>query len=112
MVNRCAITVQAKQAFLDWLRSLPDPVSVEMTLELINNEPHVYLLPEYEDANEQDKLLRQFFDIVFEMELDGWWTVEGDWPQNRNLKMFSKWFDIEFHSVVEDLVDAPLIDDE
>ena len=40
----------------------------------------------------------------------GWWTEPNDWPQNnRNLTLFKKWFDYEFHSMVFDLVDGPLL---
>ena len=112
MINRSAITVRAKQPFLDWLRNLPDPVDPEFTLDRVNCEPHVYLLPEYEMINEQEQLLEQFYDIVFELELEGWWTDETDWPSHRDLEMFKQWFDVEFQSMIQDLTDEPLIDDE
>jgi len=83
----------------------------DMTLERINDEPQVYLLPVYELDEEQEELLEHIHDILFEIELDGWWTEEADWPQNRDLQTFKDWFSVEFHSVVEDLVDAPLIDE-
>ena len=112
MINRCAITVRARESFLDWLNALPDPVSGDTTLEEVNSELHVYLLPDYGYDDEREGLLAQFHDIIFERELDGWWTDETDWPQERNLEMFTQWFDVEFHSIVEDLVDAPLIDED
>ena len=111
MINRSAITVRAKQPFLKWLRSLPDPVESDMRLEEVNDESHVYLLPEYGMINEQEQLIKQFFDLVFESELEGWWTNENDWPSPRDMKMFKQWFDIEFHSMIQDLTDEPLIDD-
>ncbi len=51
------------------------------------------------------------YDLIFEEELASWWTVRKDWPLQRNLETFKKWFDIEFHSVVIDIFDAPLEDD-
>jgi hypothetical protein len=57
-------------------------------------------------------VLRLVFAGVFENELYGWHTVESDWPQNRTLETFRQWFRIEFHTIVEDLVDGPLLDDE
>jgi hypothetical protein len=111
MINRSAIVVRAKQPFLDWLLNLPDPVGPDMTLDLVNHEPHVYLLPEYGFGHERDELIDQFYDIVFETELAGWWTEEQGWPSNRTVEMFKQWFDVQFHSAVEDLVDAPLLDE-
>ena len=112
MLNRSAITVRAKQPFLDWLRQLPDPLESNTTLENINDDSTVYLLPELVMVSDKPVLLMQSYDLIFEMELESWWEDENDWPPDRTLEMFNKWFDLEFHSVIEDLVDGPLIDEE
>lgn len=110
MINRCAVTVRAKQPFMDWLHGLPD--MLDMTLELVNQECSIYLLPEIDDLSEQEALLEDFIDFIFEEELSGWWTGDQDWPQVRNMEVFSAWFNVEFHSVVHDLVeDEPLVDE-
>ena len=112
MLNRSAITVWAKKPLLDWMKQLPDPVDPDTTLEKINQDPSIYLLPEYEFDYEEEDLLEQSYDIIFEMELEGWWENEAGWPKNRDFEMFRKWFDIGFHSIIEDLVDEPLLDDD
>jgi len=109
MINRCAVTIRALEPFLVWLHSLPD--YEDMTLNEVNQETTVYLLPVYEDEAEKDALLDQYYDLLFDEELAGWWMNEDDWPKKRNLEMFNLWFDIEFHSVVVDLEDAPLRDE-
>ncbi len=109
MINRCAVTIRAKEPVLAWLHSLPD--YDDMTLNEVNQETTVYLLPVYEDDAEKDGLLDQYYDLLFDEELAGWWMNEDDWPKNRNLKMFNLWFGVEFHSVVVDLEEAPLKDD-
>ena len=48
MINRCILIVKAKQPFLLWLQSLPDPAN--LTLQQINEDSTAYLLPAYEDA--------------------------------------------------------------
>jgi hypothetical protein len=45
MVNRSALTVKVRQPFIEWLGSLPD--SAETTLEKVNHDSSIYLLPEY-----------------------------------------------------------------
>ncbi len=112
MLNRSAITVRAKQPFLDWLKQLPDPVEPDTTLENINKDSSVYLLPELAMDCDKKELLEQSWDIIFEMELEGWWEDESGLPQERDLDMFKKWFNIEFQPVIEDLVDENLIDDD
>jgi hypothetical protein len=110
MLNRCILIVKAKQPFQLWLQSLPDPT--DLTLDEINQDSTAYLLPEYEDDAKRKGILRRYFDLIFEEQLAGWWQDETAWPANRNLKMFTAWFDLEFHSVVLDLVDRPLVYEE
>ena len=112
MINRSAITVRAKQPFFDWLRSLPDRAKPDLTLDEVNEEPKVYLLPEYDLQDEREELLEGCCDIVFENQLYEWWTDEDQWPAPRHLGLFLEWFEVEFHSRIFDLTDAPLFDDE
>ena len=110
MVNRCVVTVRAREPFLLWLQSLPG--STGITLDQVNEDTTVYLLPDYEDDDEQQLLLAQYYDLVFDDQLAGWWTEERDWPENRDLVMFTRWFSVDFHSIVIDLVDNVLRDEE
>ena len=106
MINRCALIIRAKEPFLQWVNSLPNPANI--TLEQINSDTSAYLLPDFEDDQERAVLVKQFFPLIFEEQLSGWWTNEPDWPAKRDFALFKKWFDVEFHSTVFDLVDAPL----
>ncbi len=110
MLNRSVLIVRAKEPFLEWIKSLPDPSDVSW--EQVNRDNTAYLLPEYSYDSEQGELIEQFYDLIFEEQLRGWWTEKNDWPATRDLAMFKKWFDVEFHSAVLDLVDAPLEDDD
>lgn len=108
MLNRSAVIVRPAQPFMDWAAGLdesevlPDPAG----------EQTVYLVPELEDDDQGMRVLRRMWPVIFEAELEGWHTVEADWPQNRTFGMFRKWFTVEWHSVIEDLGDRPLVDDE
>jgi hypothetical protein len=110
MINRCILIVKAKQPFLLWLQSLPDPAN--FTLEQINRDNAAYLLPEYDDDNDRKKLLQRYSSLIFEEQLSSWWRDETDWPAQRDMRTFTQWFDVEFHSVVLDLVDRPLLREE
>lgn len=112
MINRSAITVRARQPFLDWLLKLPDPTGTKTTLEEINEDRTVYLLPEYDHDDEREDLLTHFFDMLFESQLEAWWTDDAQWPLVRDLKTFNEWFEVEHHSIIEDLAAEPLTDDD
>jgi len=109
MVNRGLVIATAKEPFREWLLSLPDPTDV--SLEEINEDRTAYLIPEFEDDDQRDRVLRKFFISIFEDQLVDWWTKEEDWPQKRDLRTFRKWFDLQFRAVVEDLVDDMLVDE-
>jgi hypothetical protein len=75
-------------------------------------EQTVYLIPGFDDEGEAWEILERIYDEIFERELYGWHTVRSDWPQDRTLDTFCEWFDIELHSVVEDLCDWDLLDED
>ena len=103
MLNRCAVTILAKQPFRDWLASLPDPL--DATLEELNHDNQVFLLPSFDTYEEAEELLRDFFGEIFQQWLAGYWTVPAHWPADRSWKVFHEWFDVTFHSMITDLVD-------
>jgi hypothetical protein len=107
MINRSVMIIKVKGPFLNWLRSLPDPED-NVTLVEINSDGTIYLIPPYEMDYERKRILENYYDIVFENELAEWWTNPDDWPKRRDLEIFKEWFDIEFRSLVEDLVDLPI----
>jgi hypothetical protein len=111
MLNRTVIIIKAKQPFLDWYLSLTDPNKHQATLEELNLDAAAYLIPECDDDDQVEKLLKHHYQDIFDAELLGWWTRKEDWPQKRTYKMFRNWFDIEFHTEIRDLSDEPLEDD-
>lgn len=110
MLNRSVLIVRAKEPFREWLRSLPDPT--DLPLAELNEDPNAYLLPDCDDHSAGEDILADFCDLIFEQELAGWWTVKADWPQKRDLATFKRWFDCQFSTVVVDLVEEPIDDDE
>lgn len=108
MLNRSLIVIRCRQPFLDWLRQLPDPVEPEMSLEEINEDASAYLVPTIEDPDDLDDILQQGCESIFEDQLASWWTDEDAWPATRDFETFCEWFEVGLHSIVEDLVDGPL----
>jgi hypothetical protein len=108
MLNRSVLIVRPKQPFLDWAAGLDESGLVPN----VEGEQTAYLVPEFDDDEEAQQVLEEVFAEVFERELFGWHTDEAVWPENRDLALFMQWFEIELHSVVEDLCDFELMDDE
>ena len=107
-INRSLIVIRPKQPFLDWLHSILDEDKI-IDLEDINDDATAYLVPEVLSQDEEAGIIEWCADFVFEHELWSWYTDEALWPVGRDAAMFREWFDVEFHSVVNDLVgDVPL----
>src|SRR6266581_3566731 len=109
MLNRGVVIVRPKQPYLNWAAGLddsglmPDP----------NDEQTVYLIPSYDDDEEEAwEILWEMYPAIFENELYGWHTDEAAWPKGRDFGMFKEWFEIEVHSVVEDLCEYEVADED
>jgi hypothetical protein len=110
-INRCVAIVKAKEPFLEWAKGLPDPMP-GMTLATFHDDAHAYLLPEYATADDQAEILAEFYEEIFVQELSGWDTDEETFPEKRTLAMFEAWFEVEFHSMVLDMIDDEEIEHE
>lgn len=104
--NRGALIVRPKQPYLAWAAGLDDSGIVPD----VEGEKTVYLVSEFED-DEAWAIIEQVYTEVFKRELYGWHTDESAWPKNRTFALFLEWFDVEFHSVVEDLAEDDIADD-
>lgn len=108
MLNRAVLIVRPKQPFLAWAAQLDDSGLVPN----VEGEQTAYLVPEFGDDDEAQRVVKGVFSEIFERELFDWHTDETAWPKRRSFAVFQQWFAIELHSVVEDLGDFDLVDDE
>lgn len=108
MINRNAFVVRVKQPYIDWAASLDDsgvrPDS--------SSEPSMYLLPESHNEEHALELLADGYDSIFEAELFAWHTEPSGWPNARSFSMFREWFELTFVSLIVDLCEGPILDDE
>jgi hypothetical protein len=82
-----------------------DTVTPEEAQEMTN----AYLLPDFEDDEEQATYIRSRAKKLFEHELEAWCTDPGRWPTVRNHKAFLVWFRIEVSDMVFDLAGDPIV---
>ena len=68
----------------------------------------MFLGPAIDSVEEIAAFVDKHFDVFFENWLEGWSTDPGQWPQRRTRRMFHDWFDVRIHTVVEDVIEAPL----
>lgn len=104
-----------KAPAVKWINDA-DPVcdNPGITIDSVNNDRTVYLIGEQEadGAEELNQWIKMNYEVLFENELNGWYTDESLWPKNRNMKLFHEWFEVECHTVLIDTLDSPIEDDE
>ena len=109
LVNRSVVIVKPKQPYLEWAKKDDAEGLAEEVFEGLREEPHVYLLPDWEDTASREEVLQDYWPVVFEAMLEGWVTVESMWPKGRSFEMFHEWFEIQMMSMLADLdLDEPL----
>jgi hypothetical protein len=112
MLNREVLIVRLKQPFVDWINEAdPYPDGSSKILDEVNEDVSTFLIPD--NASEDlEGWLKEYYLLLFEAILEEWYVDEILWPQDRTFALFKAWCDVEAHSMVFDLVDGPLIDDE
>ena len=104
-INRSAVIIRKKAPFLSWVKSLPDHELVEgLNLEEINDEDSIYFFPDFESLEELEDCLEENCEMIFEHQMEEWWTEEDEWEKNLSWDNFKDWFDYSFCSMPLDLV--------
>ena len=107
MINRAAIILKYKLPAVQWINEA-DPYNADpgILLESVNVDRRVYLIKdEYADRPETiEQWIKMNYEALFEKELQCWYADENLWPKKRDLKLFREWFDIDYHTVIEDTV--------
>jgi hypothetical protein len=86
MLNRNAVIVRPKKPFCDWLPAVDHEDAPEVTLDEMG--PTLYLVPDYEDPADAEKVLKRVCDEIFCRELEGGCTDVDVWPKNRSRNAF------------------------
>jgi hypothetical protein len=111
MLNRSALILRYKQPFVDWINSA-DPSTIRaVSLAEVNEEQTVYLV-EADDQDELDAWLAIHHSYLFEREMNAWYTDPVLWPSDRSLNTLREWCSLELHSVVVDIGESWLTDDD
>lgn len=111
MLNRSVLILRYKQPFVDWINAADPSPTDTIALTEANEDNTAYLVP-VEDEAELAEWLAVNGEILFEEELNEWYTDEALWPQDRSFSLLKKWCAFELHTVVRDTGGEPLIDDE
>jgi hypothetical protein len=106
MVNRSAISLKYKPAFLEWLKQNDDFYD-----PLESRDNTIYLIEEKDSGRDASRWLKKNFAQIMNNEFEDATFDEKKWPA-RTYKVFCNLFEIQFHGIVMDLEDVPVIKNE
>jgi len=112
VTNRVAAIVKAKQPFIDWANGNPHAKGFVVTLEGVNEEPHLFLFPLLKMTDDNWKQIQLAKPFIFEEMLLGRYRDTTTWPQDRSAKVFDQWFDVELSASISDFGDDEISKDE
>jgi hypothetical protein len=103
ILNRTAVSVVAKQPYIDWTRRHDADANKGM-LTVARAKPYgtAILLPEFELEEDVQEWIEENASWLFELQLSEWTEEESTWPKTRDIKTFREWFRVDIHSTVID----------
>lgn len=115
MLNRAAIILKFKEPAVRWINEAdPYDDDPEIDADTANHERTVYLISDKDGDTSAtiERWIRRNWKILFEQELEGWYTDSSLWPQNLTIKLFREWFEVEYHTCIVDTVGTDFYDDD
>ncbi|GAB6098119.1 hypothetical protein JCM14469_43750 [Desulfatiferula olefinivorans] len=107
IINRTALLFQPKQPFIDWLNQHETSEYVYKLNER-RNDGSLFLIEEVKNIDEIKTLIEDKFEYFFKFELDKYPFGRESWPNTNNFETFVNWIDFTYHTIVEDMCDAPI----
>nr|WP_297459639.1 hypothetical protein [uncultured Halomonas sp.] len=106
LLNRSALSVKPTQAFVDWINSLEPTVGDDdLTLDDVDRESTVYLIPEMDTPEALGTLVRERYMEILESELRAWEEDERQWPETLDWTLFQRFLIVEHSYLAIDLDD-------
>ena len=108
-INRAAIILRHKQAFVDWLDSTPGPPDYITLKGIHEHGDHVVnLIPQTKTEEEFEEILRDMAPGMLAAELAYFCDDEDAWPEKLDVATLREFFDVMTESCVVDTVPGPL----
>lgn len=102
-IDRIAVIVKPTTHLIQWLREQTDALK-SVDLYELRSDCTTLLIPAFETPEEAYSYIEELYPGIFESELEALGLEEDSWPDDRSFELFTAWFEIEFHSMVYDMV--------
>ena len=109
-VNRITMIIRTKEPYAVWANSFKDS-GPSYDLHEHRQSPTTYLIDVPPREVVLKKLIKRYWQPIFDEELSGWMRDPNVWPASRTQEVFLEWFDVEISDLTLDLGRDYLIHD-
>lgn len=111
LINRDCLVLKAKQTFVEWIRTVPGLEMPSATLDDVNIEGTILLVPEGFSEEDAFQYIEKRKPILIVKQFADWYRDDATWP-DFNRFPFDHWISVEYHSMVYDMaIDRAFIRD-
>ncbi|MEM9928743.1 MAG: hypothetical protein AAF840_02890 [Bacteroidota bacterium] len=104
-INRVALIISPSEALVKWAISEEPSLAEEVDLDDLSEYASVFLLPDFEDIEEEaDDWLAEHYLSILETLLEEW-IPDDIWPDKLEFSHLEKYADYSFSGIVIDTVD-------
>lgn len=114
MINRAAFLLKYKAPAVQWINQHgSEDHHQDISLFEINSDRTVYLIAEdiADDPEKLDQWIKMNLQVLFESELDEWFSDSELWPKQLDYTLFQQWFEPECHTMLVDTIEEPIEED-
>ena len=101
-INRSILIVRPKQPYIDWANSMDDGGPLA-NLKSMRKSPNTFLIDEIYYDDDLSLIIDEYWETLFEIQLNNWMRDPDVWPEVLTREMFEKWFDYELFDMVWDI---------
>lgn len=102
-VDRIAAIIRPTTVMLEWVKEHPAKFD-HVTLKNLQEDCVVLLIPPFDGPRQAQEFVKQIYKGIMEAELISWGIPEEHWPKDRSIALFHRWFNIEYHSSIYDVM--------
>ena len=111
MLNRSALRLRARPAFLEWCASVAPDDAEELTAlkAQLEQTGTVYMIDEVESEQDFINAVLENAKVILTNELSAWCVDTALWPEALNPELLESWFSIDTELMCFDLSAQPLL---
>lgn len=110
-INRDLLYIRPKQACIDWLRKIYPDLSISDSELNAHDQGRAFLIPEFDSEEDALGWVHENWEFWSDELFSHLCFEDQYWPKDRSAQLLREYFDIRYESMVEDILNEPVLKD-